>query len=218
MEALVRDVIQNNSSTLIFVAILSLLALIKTSYYNRFIDFLWLPVNNKYLMVYSKEQTLRHPFTLLMSLVQILITAKFITLVIPVFEFSFWQKIEHSYFVIAGVLLLLLGSKILLQKIIANLFNIDALVDQYIFKKISYLNHSSLLLLVFSVLFTYSIDASKTSIIVIFLLFLMLNVTGWFLLLKNHRELIFSKLFYFILYLCALEIAPYLIGYKLLSN
>ena len=34
--------------------------------------------------------------------------------------------------------------------------------------------------------------------------------------LKNYQKLIISKLFYFILYLCALEIAPYLVIYKLL--
>ncbi|WP_395049469.1 DUF4271 domain-containing protein, partial [Flavobacterium sp.] len=31
--------------------------------------------------------------------------------------------------------------------------------------------------------------------------------------IKNYQNIIFSKLFYFILYLCALEIAPYYFMY-----
>ncbi|MDC3229281.1 DUF4271 domain-containing protein [Flavobacteriaceae bacterium] len=33
---------------------------------------------------------------------------------------------------------------------------------------------------------------------------------------KNYRSLIFSNFFYFLLYICALEISPYLILYKVI--
>jgi hypothetical protein len=39
------------------------------------------------------------------------------------------------------------------------------------------------------------------------------NVLTYFISIKNYQNIIFGKLFYFILYLCALEIAPYYFMY-----
>jgi hypothetical protein len=39
------------------------------------------------------------------------------------------------------------------------------------------------------------------------------NLATYVVSVKNYQNLIFSKLFYFILYLCALEIAPYYFMY-----
>jgi hypothetical protein len=39
------------------------------------------------------------------------------------------------------------------------------------------------------------------------------NLVTYVVSVKNYQNLIFSKLFYFILYLCALEIAPYYFMY-----
>ncbi|NQV78269.1 MAG: DUF4271 domain-containing protein, partial [Lutibacter sp.] len=48
-----------------------------------------------------------------------------------------------------------------------------------------------------------------------FLVFLLVLILRYVLILLNNKKLIFNNLFYFILYLCALEIAPLIIVLKL---
>jgi hypothetical protein len=88
--------------------------------------------------------------------------------------------------------------------------------QQYLtFSKISYLSNFSILIFPLIIINFYinSILYSKFLILTSFLLLLIY----YFLQLKNNQKLIFNNLFYFILYLCLLEFAPYIIVYKLLN-
>ncbi|MDX1314685.1 MAG: DUF4271 domain-containing protein, partial [Eudoraea sp.] len=42
-------------------------------------------------------------------------------------------------------------------------------------------------------------------------LIILVNVVGWVNLIKSRQKFILSYFFYFILYLCALEISPFVI-------
>ncbi len=60
----------------------------------------------------------------------------------------------------------------------------------------------------------YAPFEKKTIIFLTVFTFVSLNFITLILTLKYHQKLIVNHLFYFILYLCALEIAPYLIMIK----
>ncbi|MGB5275379.1 MAG: DUF4271 domain-containing protein, partial [Flavobacteriaceae bacterium] len=55
---------------------------------------------------------------------------------------------------------------------------------------------------------SYVFIDSKIVVYVAIFLILLINIIGWSTLLKNHQNFIAGNFFYFILYLCALEIAP----------
>lgn len=215
MEPILKESIANNWNTAFFVVIFLLLVVAKTSFFNRFTDFLQLPFNLKYLRVYNKEKTLLHPFNLLMCTVQIMAFSMFIVIALRVLEVDYFSTINNKYLLVATIVVLLLALKAILQKMIANIFNIDGLVEEYIYRKVSYFNYTAYLFLIASLLFTYVITPTKALIIVVVVLYILINLVGWFLTVKKYQSLILSKLFYFILYLCALEIAPYIIGIKL---
>ena len=62
----------------------------------------------------------------------------------------------------------------------------------------------------------FLIDGIGAMLSVILLFFIVL--TGLFTSFKAHQSLIKYNFFYFILYLCALEIAPYIILYKVIIS
>jgi len=104
--------------------------------------------------------------------------------------------------------------KVLLERLIGSLFEIDKLTDLYLFQKITYKNYLGILLLPINALLLFTFQPTLNIIYGIIILLLSINVIGLISSLKSHQSLIKNNLFYFILYLCALEIAPYIILYK----
>jgi len=72
----------------------------------------------------------------------------------------------------------------------------------------SYLNYGGILLFLANVLLAYVNIEAKVVIFTAIFLFVGVNAIGWVLVLKNYQNFIANYFFYFILYLCALEIAP----------
>ena len=142
----------------------------------------------------------------------------FVVLIINNLESNFkLQNIELYYklFIGLGSVLII---KVLLDRLIGSLFEIDELMNDYVFQKITYKNYFGLILLPINILLIYAITPTKSIIFIAIILLFTVNFMGFLESLKSHLNLIKSNLFYFILYLCALEIAPYIILYKVLNS
>ena len=118
---------------------------------------------------------------------------------------------SYLYPIILGTLFLFLVVKVLLQLGNGFIFNSNKIISELIFKKLSYLNHSGLIMFMANIILTYVFKDSKAVIYGTFFLILLINGIGWVTLLRNHQKFIANNFFYFILYLCALEIAPWVI-------
>ena len=117
-----------------------------------------------------------------------------------------------SFFKTFLILFAYFSVKIYLEYLLSSLFLIKNQVRFFLVSKTSYLYNISILLLVAFVIFEYSFFNNNYLYFICLLLFLI----RFILLLLNNKNLIFSKLFYFILYLCAFEIAPLFLMVKLL--
>lgn len=212
---MLREVISNEWFTVFIVLSLVAVALSKQLFSVRFNDFIGVLGNSKYLKIYSKDQKFIDGFDSLLffNLVVSLSIFGFLaysTLVKPLqFELLNFLKILFAF---AALVLI----KVLLERLIGSLFDIDKLIDSYLFQKTSYLNFSGFLLLPINVLLLYSISPSKWIIYVCIGLLILVNLIGLITSFKNYQKLIASNLFYFILYLCALEIGPYLILFNII--
>jgi hypothetical protein len=109
-----------------------------------------------------------------------------------------------TYFVMA---------KFLIEKIIATAFDIEEFMEHFNLQKVMYRTYIGLIILPFAVFLFYSKSVSSTIPLLILGALLLANTIVYLVLIKNYQNLIISKLFYFILYLCALEIAPYYFMY-----
>jgi len=100
-------------------------------------------------------------------------------------------------------------AKFLIDKIIGTAFSMEEFADQFNLQKASYRNYIALLLFPINVLLYYNHSVPNFVFNVLIFLILTANLFTYLTSLKNHQNLLVGKLFYFILYLCALEITPY---------
>ena len=75
--------------TLLFMVTLSLVAITKTAFENRFSDFVNLIINNKYLKIYKDSSNLMSWFTILLFVVQLFSFSFFIQLVLTYYGFTY---------------------------------------------------------------------------------------------------------------------------------
>lgn len=211
-----RTVISKDWLTLLFLVTLCLLVLTRFIFRKKFGFFLTFLFSNKYQhQAESKQEDIINGFTSLLFFVQVISFSIFAYVAATFFRPHL--VIEPLLFVkIISFMVFFIIIKYIIEKIIAVILDIELYINTYNFHKINARNLFGLLLIPINLVLVYYDYGNKIVFFSIFLIFLSYNLIVLFLLLKNYQKLIISKLFYFILYLCALEIAPYLVIYKFL--
>jgi hypothetical protein len=206
-------IIENKDwATFLFVLSFATIALTKSVFENRFTDFTKLIYSDKYISVYKDSSHLMSGFTIALFLVQIISFAFFIQLSLS--HFGYASKTDWILYIqIITFLIYFVLSKFLIEKIIATAFNIDEFIEHFNLQKVIYRTYIGLFILPINVILFYYDNISRSIPLLIIGIILTLNTIVYFVSVKNHQNVIFSKLFYFILYLCALEIAPYYFMY-----
>ncbi|WP_158974569.1 DUF4271 domain-containing protein [Cellulophaga sp. L1A9] len=207
-EVLLRTIENIDWITLILCCSITTVVLAKKLFYGRFTNFIILPFNNKYIFLYNKKDKLSHWFTIFLSIFQLLNFTLFLYFIDSIFNFSHHTNTPFTYIITLGILIAFFFSKLILHLGNAFVFNIQGPVSEFLFKKISYFNYSSLVMFVANILLAYILKDSKIVVYVSILLITAINILGWVTAIRNHQKLITNNFFYFILYLCALEIAP----------
>lgn len=204
-------------ATYLFVLSFALIAITRTAFETRFNDFLRILVSDKYIKVYKDPSHLMSGFTILLFVVQSISFAFFIQMTLS--HFGYVSKTDWLLFIriftLFGVFVL---SKFLIEKIIATIFNIEEFAEQLNLQKVSYRTFISLLILPLNIYMFYSDNTSNVLLFCIISIILIINLYSYLVSLKIYQNLLIGKLFYFILYLCALEIAPYYFIYYLITK
>lgn len=195
-------------ATIIFVLMFVIIAIVKSVFESRFYDFMKLIVSDKYIKMYRDSTYLMSGFTIFLFVVQIVSLAFFIQLALH--HFFHTSKTDGILFIqIFTFLSVFVLSKFLIEKIIATSFNIEEFTDQYNLQKVNYRTYVGLLLLPINAILFYNANLSDFLMYFLIVVILLTNLLTYVISLKNYQNLLIGKLFYFILYLCALEIAPY---------
>ncbi|MDT0690715.1 DUF4271 domain-containing protein [Salegentibacter sp. F188] len=219
MQAIERQVDTTDWMTLILLTCIVMLAAIKIIYPQRFQEFMSLLTSSKFMMFKGKENQAFHPFNILMFFVNIAAVSLFLLILL---NFFFPTPEDDSSIIIYIRIATAYGSFVLLkmgiEKIIANVFELDEKIDYYLFRKLGYRNFISLFVLLAAILLTYSFTPTRPILYSILGFLIVSNVISLIVIYRQNQSIISINLFYFILYLCALEIAPYIILYKLFIN
>ena len=215
---MLRNIIINDWFTVSIVVCMVFIAAAKLLFSNRFNDFIEIVVNSNYLKIYIKDQKFINTFDGLLFINLVISLTIFVILAINKLDTNLEiQNIELYYKLFIGIGSVLI-IKVLLDRLIGSLFEIDELMNDYLFQKITYKNYLGFILLPINLLLIYAIIPSKSIIFIAIFILFTVNFMGFLESLKSHLNLIKSNLFYFILYICALEIAPYIILYKVLNS
>ena len=199
--------------------IIGLFAIVAAKFVNtlRFNDFLYVVGNSKYLKIYAKDQKFIDQFDSFLFInlalsISIFVYFAYSTFVSPLsFELISFLKLVLAVSTIVVI-------KTLLERLIGSLFEIDRLMDNYLFQKTTFKNYSGIIFLVANLFLLYTNAYAKVIIIVAFSLICLINLIGFLTSFKNYQNRINPNLFYFLLYLCALEIAPYILLYKVIKG
>lgn len=202
--------------SLLIVGSLILISAAKWVQGVRFNDFVQLIFTNKYFFLYEKGNKVFSAFNMLLFANQVLVVSVFIFLLLTHFSKEITMSNYLVFLRIVGFYTLFIALKFYLEKAIAHLFSIDKEIDRYLYQKLSYRNLISLFLLIVNMLFLYALKPNTLLFYLVILVLVVSNVLALIYSYKTHEKQIRSNIFYFILYLCALEISPYYILYKIL--
>jgi hypothetical protein len=203
--------------SLVFLAILIFLALAKVLCNDRLLHTASLFISKKYLFIYfgKEKNDILNLFQFLLFLVQILALS-----LLFYFVNNLWQ-LSAELNGLKGYLLLVAGVgsyfciRYLIGLFLTELFNIKNRFNKIVYDKVSYFNNLILWILPFLVLSEYANNYKELFFKATLFVFVVLLILRYSLLLINNKKLIINNLFYFMLYLCALEIAPLVIILKL---
>ncbi|MFH6993155.1 DUF4271 domain-containing protein [Flavobacterium sp. FlaQc-48] len=216
IEQLHPRILENKDwATLLFVLTFAVVAMTKSAYETRFSEFSKLIFSDKYAKIYRDNNHLKSSFTVGLFFVQIVSYAFFIQLAMHILEYpGKTDKTDYILFIrIATFLLYFILGKFLIEKIVATSFNIDEFADLFNLQKVTYRTYIGVLILPINAILFYYDNIPKIIPLAIIGISLSISLYSYFISIKTYQNAIIGKLFYFILYLCALEIAPYYFMY-----
>ncbi|MHC5362763.1 DUF4271 domain-containing protein [Myroides sp. LJL110] len=204
-------------ATLLFFIGFSIVAVNKNLFGVRFAEFTRLLLSDKYLKIYKDNTNVRNSFTLSFLAIQFLAITFFIQICLK--GYGFIERLDlMSFLQILNFLGTFVIAKYLLDKIIANAFQIEEFADALSLQKATYRNYFGVILLCLDVILFYNNINNLIVLNLLIFTFVAINILLYIVFIKNHQKAILNKLFYFILYLCTLEIAPYFLLYFWFKN
>ena len=202
--------------TMILLVALVLIAVLKFFYSERFVKLFSLSYSEKYFTNYSKSKPLIfNTFHLLFFIIINFNISLLIYYAIKAFDPS---KISHDFSFFAQVVFIVFlyfVARYLIGYLLSIVFSLSEEQDHVTLLKVSNLAYLSVLFFPLLVLINYSSFALYKILITFSLtVAIILLVIRYFTIVKNLK-LNFNNYFYLFLYLCALEIAPILVIYKM---
>jgi hypothetical protein len=210
----------NDWATLLFLVCLVIIVVNKTIYDSRFTDFSNLIFSDKYLKIYKDTSNLKNGFTVSMFFVQLFSFSMFIVLLLKQFkQLTSSVTLDIVFLRIFTFLGVFIVSKYLIEKIIATIFNVVEFNEQFNLLKVNYRTYFGLLLFPIIAVLFYNPEFNYDWVYWVLIgLVIAFNLTTYIITLKTYQNILLSKIFYFILYLCTLEIAPYYFMYYFITK
>jgi hypothetical protein len=109
----------------------------------------------------------------------------------------------------ATLLSLFILLKLFLEKFIGWLFNFKKKCDNYLTIKFKYLGTIGLYILMLNIVCIYSSGYNYELVYISLIISLLCLIISYFTIFFSFKNIIYKNWFYFILYLCTLEIIPY---------
>ena len=211
MQALEKIVINTNWISIILVFLFAIIAVLKIIDGDKLKGYVFALFNKGFIEDEVEENTsFFSSFYSLLFIFSSVVLALVISLLVAETNKNTSFSVS-SFFLILGIIWSYFAVKSLFEIGVIRLFFIKKEVRFYVVSKFGYLYSISFFLIIFLVLFRFGpLNFS----------FFIAATLGLFFLkfvfqVVNNKNLVFGKLFYFILYLCAFEIAPLLIMFKL---
>jgi hypothetical protein len=212
VQALERTITDTNWITLLLVILFALVFLLKGLSAKRLKGNAFSIMNGSFI---EKEVEDNNPFFNLFQGFIFLFSMTVLSLLVYKIVLFYTDAILQGFYtftIIFALVFSYFASKWLLEFLISFLLKIDKQVKFFLISKSSYLYAVSFILLIGLVLVEYS---KLNTLFLIYFSGVLFSFRS-LLHVASNKKLVFNELFYFILYLCAFEIVPLFILFKLL--
>lgn len=212
MQAIEKITVNTNWIPIVWVIIVALIAVLKIIDSNRLKGYAFAFFNKPFVEDEAEENTsFLNGFTWLIFMIAVTSVTLCLSLVLNEMTTNFTLNFYNFLYLFLFTLAYFLARS-LLESVFMGLFLMKKQLRFYIISKYSYFYALAFILFILFSIFNFSpVKPMGFGYLVVFL-FLLKFVFH----VVINKKLIFSKLFYFILYICALEIAPLLILFKMM--
>jgi len=209
----------NNWVTITIVLLIGILVLLNYFFEIRFEKFISLVQIDEYFVDYvNKSSMLFNSFNLFLFLFQAGVYSLLLLKVNEIFLKTTTQNQFLLYLKIYLILIIFYLFRYIIGRVIALLVEMEKEQALLTFIKISAVSKIAILLFP-AIIILYYLPFSNVILSKIIVLIMVVSLLFKYLqILQKNQKLIFGNLFYFILYLCALEITPLVYLFKLLIN
>jgi len=202
--------------TLIFIVVLIMIAILQFNFTERFSKLFSLVYSEKYYTDYIKTRPLIFNwFHVIFFFIIIFNISLSVYFTMNAFSISNMTGQFYFYFQILIMTLGYFSLRYFVGYLLGNLFELEEGQSYFTFLKVSNLALVSVLIFPLLILTNYSVGFFHKFLITFGIVAsLAIALFRYFVLIKNEK-LSFNNLFYLFLYLCALELSPFIVLYKL---
>lgn len=210
----------SNTDWFIYVWLLSLLLVTAAKMVNgsKFSEFISISISKKFFLTAQREDNyLFNRFNIILFVMQVISLSLF--LFIAAQHLSLAPEFGMGvYFKIVLFLNGFIIFKFSLEKVIGFLIGTEEFVNRFNFVKLCFRSNAAIFFVIINIALYLTESLSIIYIYGALSIYLIVSVVGFVRMFNFFQKEIAPHIFYFILYLCALEIAPYAILYKLLLD
>ena len=214
---MIRHVISNDGYVISSLVSLLIILIVKSINRRRFLDLIRLFTNSNYLRIYLKEHRFLDVFDFILFFNFIINCTAYAYVLYG----SFINLIEIStnkFATISIAIIIFLALKLILKLLIGYLFDLHKTISILIFQQISTINFIGIMLLPINLLLVFGLNFDIKWIILSIILIATTILNGMLKNIQTNLNFVLSNFLYFILYICTLEIGPYIIIYDQLKN
>ena len=211
---MIRDILLKDAFTVIILSLIIIITLIRYNNHKKFNSLLKIFWNSSYLKKYKYEKITYYPFDYFLQINFVISLGLFVFIYNVTYNgnrlsFNFLEFLDIIQIIVAFLVL-----KNLTELVISWFFNIQWLTNLYLNEKINYNSLIGLIILPINVLILYFFNPSINVLFIFIYIILLLKLAAYINSFILHQKTIKKSWFYFILYLCTLEIIPYLLLYN----
>lgn len=208
---MIRDYILFDGFTIIILLNIIIVTIAKALNNSKFKQFIFIYLNNSFLKFNTNNNSFLSSFNSLLNINYIISLSVYISIIISYSSYGINNNFEISiFFKTLLVVIVFVYAKYLIELLVGWAFSISKFIVTFNLQKNNFNKLIGIIIILLNSLAIYSFPNSMTFIKMSIFFVISLYLIGLYKVIRLNDNLILSNMFYFILYLCTLEIVPIL--------
>lgn len=208
---MIRDYILFDGFTIIILLNIIIVTIAKALNNSKFKQFIFIYLNNSFLKFNTNNNSFLSSFNSLLNINYLISLSVYISIIISYSSYGINNNFEISiFFKTLLVVIVFVYAKYLIELLVGWAFSISKFIVTFNLQKNNFNKLIGIIIILLNSLAIYSFPNSMTFIKMSIFFVISLYLIGLYKVIRLNDNLILSNMFYFILYLCTLEIVPIL--------